>query len=196
MDTIIKARLVYLSSCVLLFIAFTHYVKDINTYRWLFFAFMFVFLFFSFIIVANIYMTELIAKKKFNKFIIILFFLLFSLLTSDVCLIMLHYNVPISKIYLLLCKISFSCLCALMVLPIIKMPSSSDGLITINDRPVKRKWACLISLYSLNSFPREFQTDYVVKEIFDNIIMSEQKFIVRVNFSSVLLEKIRDILTC
>ena len=192
MDTIIKDRWAYLLFCVLLFIAFTHYVEDINTYRWLFFAFMFVFLFFSFVVAANIYMTELIARKKFNKFIIILFFLLFSLLAGDVCLIMLHYNVPISKIYLLLYQISFSCLCILMVLPIIKMPHSSEGIITTDDRPIKKKWVSLISLYRLNSLPREFQTDYIVRKMFNNKVSIEQKFNVKAEFSSLFFEKIRD----
>ncbi|MCK5320716.1 hypothetical protein KAJ61_05010 [Candidatus Parcubacteria bacterium] len=190
MNFTVKIKWVLLTLCIFSFFAIA-YVKDTLTQTFLYLALTIAFSFLLVFILWNIEEIKLITKN--NKFIILLPLLsCFLVANGALRVVILFISLPTPEVYSILYQVSFFILCALMVLPIIKTPSSSEGVITVDDRPIKKKWVNLISLYSLNSLPRECQTNYVVRKIFDNQIISEQKFIAQVNFSSMFFEKIRD----
>lgn len=191
MDTIIKVRWVLLTLCVFPFFGIA-YVKNVNFQTWLCFTLAMSLTFLLLFILYGIEKAESIINK--NKFIKLLPWLVcFLIALCALRVVALLDPLPAPEFFLILYKISFFLLCALIILPIVKIPSSFEGIVTMNDRPIKKKRVSLISLYHLNLLPREFQTYYVIKKIFNNKAISEQKFIVKVNFSSEFLEKIRDI---
>ena len=162
-------------------------LKSITLKRFLWVSFLLMF------ILWGIEKIELIIKKG-NKFIINLLPWLVCLLmvTGGLCIVALLDPLPAPEIYLVLYQISFFVLCISIVLPIIKIPSSSEGIIIMNGRPIKKRWVSLISFYSLDSLPRELQTDYVVKKIFNGKIVNELRYKVKVDFSLAFFERIRN----
>lgn len=193
MNFIVKIKWIFLTLCVLAFLAIVQ-VKDVDIQTLLYFALAIIFTFLLMLVVWDADKIKLITQNNNNKFII-------RLLPWLVCLLMatgaLHTAVlfdplPAPKIFLILYKISFTVLCVLIVLPIINIPSSFEGIVTMNDIPIKKKRVSLISLNHLGSLPREFQTYYIIKKIFNSKTTSEQQFKVTVKFSSAFFERVKN----
>ncbi|MCK4540534.1 hypothetical protein KAU09_05285 [Candidatus Parcubacteria bacterium] len=193
MNFIVKIKWIFLTFCVFSFFVITQ-VKDIDIQTLLYFALAIVFAFLLMFVTWDADKIKLITKKNNNKFIIKLLPWLVCLLTAAGALhaVALFDPLPAPKICLILYKISFTVLCALIILPIIKIPSSSEGIITMNNRPIKKKRISLISLNHLDSLPREFQTYYIFRKTFDSEIVNEQQFKVKAKFSSVSFERIKN----
>ncbi|MEA1962777.1 MAG: hypothetical protein U9M94_00895, partial [Patescibacteria group bacterium] len=80
----------------------------------------------------------------------------------------------------------------LIIAPIIKIPSSDEGIITRNLKSIREGQISLISLYNLDLLLRKFQMDYIIKKTLDNKITGEQKFKITVKFSPEFLKRIRN----
>ena len=186
MNYIVKSRWEFLMFCIFAFFAF-QYIEDSNIQKWLYIALAVIFLIFSVVILGNIEKIELTTNDKNKKFVI-LFSFLWCLLMFDIIVMLFG---PSPEIGLIVYQISFFGLCFLVIAPIVKIPSLDEGIITSNNKPIRDEQISLISLYKVNSLQREFEEDYVLKEIFGNRRIGVTTFKVMVNFSSTFFKRIK-----